>query len=705
MSATKCLACGSKLQIVEYQARAADEATRVTTVCPKCPVKASKIKPHASTSDDPRGLSGSVRRSDAIVSDVLSKYSQRSRIVLEVPQYTGTDAESWEKHVVSPVAVSTYVRAYYNISGLVADECWSVLSSTRVGMGAALEHVQTYTVRHSNTVPRKILTGYAFQVLQHTELRSWMYRDITGKKQYVYVEMDRLCDIRDAVKTLLQLYMSGYAPASLYDYMSKYEISRLSDVSPRAWDMSKPRDSGYRYTSKPDGERMWLVLFGAYWYMCTKSGSRKVVKFSHDANCNKINTKPIVLDVEYCIEGGLNLLIDCLTYEDGTCVPISRDLEDMLRTFREIKTIHPSCPCEHRDYFDTPDEAESYSLAQRYSTDGIVGIRDGSTETVKIKKVKDVELLLGNSNELLTQEGQTVGFADFDMQAEEGTIMDIRFTAENNTTNLKVLDAFPRTDKTSANKSEAVMNILSSCVNVVSKDDNERRQALMWCNKIREILIKRALSCNATKHIILDVGTGTGQSLDSAASTDDVSYIYVEPDKQRAQRIKSRVGDIKLTEDPMEIVYSLRSLKTRSRKGIIINAPLSSVTQNQKLCDVLAPELRCIVATFSAQYVLPELHQLRGDYECAVAACSHVYDDAKDQVLVNSLGVRMVIVDDTTATYQWGNDPQFNEPVTYTEDYFGLGTVVKGKDLLAMPTSSYSPNASDICKNVIVVVP
>ena len=203
---------------------------------------------------------------------------------------------------------------------------------------------------------------------------------------------------------------------------------------------------------------MWLVLYGAFWYSSEVKKDKQILKWWYDTHNQCLVQKPIICDTEYVAGYGF-IFIDALTDANGHPVPVVRDLDYSIGIASDIVDMVRNCPFTVREYFDTNDEAQTYSDKQPYATDGTLGIRDGSTETVKIKPVKGADLLLSPGGALLTGDGDTVAVVSDYPQSYVGKVVEIRFTAKANDTHIKVLDMFPRTNKTTANSTEAVTNI------------------------------------------------------------------------------------------------------------------------------------------------------------------------------------------------------------------------------------------------------
>lgn len=298
--------------------------------------------------------------------------------------------------------------------------------------------------------------------------------------------------------------------------------------------------------------------------------------------------------------------------------------------------MHSEYPIVVRKYFENNNDAQQYSNSEPYPTDGTLGIRNGSTETVKIKAVKGADLQLCPGGALVTSDGDTVACVSEYLDQHVGKIVEIRFTAAPNTNVIDIIDVFPRTNKTTPNSTEAVMNILQSCVQVHSTTDRERTMALKWCNQLSAGIVNRALSCNDTKHVVLDIGTGSGQSLDRLKLSESNSFIYLEPDENRARSIARR-SKSKIIVNPEELLSMVTSLKTRRVKQVVLNCSLQQLLETRDVFIKLAPELKCAIATFSAQFVVDELRMLREAHNIRVFGCMYTYDDTVNGVLVNDL--------------------------------------------------------------------
>ena len=706
-----CNACGSKLETIEYQARSADEATRTTTTCPNCPVDASRISTIYTTKDHPRGFNRPIRLSRTLsVTHNLVPLRKICRIHVDASAIVqGVDVET--KHITSPISAhrskslgdidDIRKRVHYQVTGMLQGYCESIVSTTRLGFGAYMEVVQVYEVEHAESFGIKVSQGKFGIISSDKSNTTYMYASSVTNKNVVIVQYDSVVDLSLAASKVSELYSTVCVPKHLSNYVERRFVKELANLCPRAWDVSAPPTKGYKFTSKPDGERMWLVLYGMFWYACETEHDRPVIKWMYNGNTMYPVERPVVCDTEYTVERGF-IFIDALTEVNGKQVPVIRDIEYAIDIFQQLKGVSNTVPITLRQYFDNNDDATKYSFTAPYPTDGTLGIRDGSTETVKIKDTKAVELLLSPDGSLLTADGDTVAvLSDYD-PLYVGKIVEVRFTANANDNHISISDIFPRTNKTSPNSSEAVENILQSCVQFQSATDAERTMILKWCNTLCKSIVDRALLSNDAKHIVLDIGTGSGQSLDRFSLTESVSFIYVEPDERRAMSTARRAR-AKLIKDPLELGSMLRSLKTRRLRQVVLNCKLADLLDNDELADALMAEVKCVTCTFSAQFVVEQLRILRDRYSCKIFGCMYTYDDAVDGTLVDSCGAVMKLVDETTASVKWGNE-EYREPATYDYDYYGLGTIVRGSDILSLPTGADADDPADVCKHVKVIM-
>lgn len=161
-------------------------------------------------------------------------------------------------------------------------------------------------------------------------------------------------------------------------------------------------------------------------------------------------------------------------------------------------------------------------------------------------------------------------------------------------------------DKSKANSSDAGSLILESMRPTISQgDENNRRRALLWSNSLRSSINRIVERCSSNKAIVLDVGTGDGQSLDSMDLANQiVSRILVEPDAAKCAKLCRRLGKRPPPPGVDHVRPSLMQLKTRRTSVMVANCTLGDLVNDSQLSQILIPEVRAIVSTFGIHYVM-----------------------------------------------------------------------------------------------------
>jgi hypothetical protein len=375
----------------------------------------------------------------------------------------------------------------------------------------------------------------------------------------------------------------------------------------------------------------------------------------------------------------------------------------VLSQYRKLQENTYRVPFYPRRYFNTNDGAVQYCDTLSVPCDGTIAVRDGSTEILKVKAIKSLELLVTDDMMLVTSNGTMVMKCPNVHAFDSGDIVEIRFVMNNTMDSIIVSDMFKRVDKAAANDDTAVSNIIQSSIVSTTPSDNERRVALLWCNELRRLLQRKAVEMQPTKSIILDIGTGDGQSLDAMMRNEQTSYIFIEPDARSCAALARRLGIKKIHTNPRELIPMIRMLKTRSVQYMVLNISLQELINDETVYETLMPEIKCITATFSVHYVVQELQDITGMFDVPVLACTYVYDNTTNDVLIDDCGVSMRLLDPSTAEVKWGGDKLYIEPATYLRDYTGIGVNVYAEQHKQLPTLSSTPGAHNICRNIMVI--
>lgn len=711
-----CGACGSELETVERQLRAADEATQKVTSCPKCPVKVWKIDTITKPQPSVRGFRFPVvRPGGPSHTPVVRTRSRRYEIVItSLPERYGTITPMHRRVVVqkgvSHVSLDkgsfVPIRTTVPITGPGIGECSAPHERRILGFGITLVSYVVYDDVRVDSSDTRTLTGYYEHVASILGCETVVHKHRGSEVLTLVVRLDE--EPTDATLRLLidNIHSLGALPKVIAPYIDNDFTSKLGTLSSRAWDASKAPDSGYVFTCKPDGERSWLVFYGWCWYMVSKQKPHRVKKWQVSGNKVVGELPSLFLDTEY-VSGFGFILIDCLTDSGGFAAPTARDIKWVLTTYNEILNVHTQCPVNVREYFNTFGDAQTYTKNIRYPVDGIIAIRNGSTEVLKIKEIKSVELEHKGGGVMCTAEGTEVLRIDPTTDIAKDVVVELRFSLDPDSKEYKLWDMFPRSDKNGApNNFIAVSNIFRSANAVETRDDDERRRSLLWCNRLREIISAKCVEAADSRHIILDVGTGTGQSLGTMSKSESVSYVLLEPDSKRCKSLQHRLGGAQIVSDPSHIIPLVRQLKTRSKKWLIVNCTLSALCSSPGVLKKLAPELKCIQATFSLQFIVDDLYDVLESYKIPIYGCCYTYDDIdQNGVLVDACGVSMKVTGANTASVMWGRDKRYEEPVVNVGDLYGLGSVIRGFDIIEMPDESAGIGCRSICSKVSVLLP
>lgn len=706
---SRCIACNSVLQVHEYQSRAADEAHTQVISCDNCPVDASKVMPLRPLRLPERYMYSKIppRKRPSAYHNHASTGS-RYVLSIEIPHSMGVPAPS-DNHVASPRHIPSVFgggtvdsEASDIISGPLSGLSVSNPERQHIGMGIYISCFRVYFVSTPGSECKEIRGKYtAYDHIQGYE--SWVYCGNGTNRSLIMVDMKS--DVGDArlKRVVNDLYSRGALPQHPRQYVGEDIVARLSNLSPRAWDVAVAPQSMHMFTAKMDGERCWMVLHGKVWYQCRPRCAGDVSKWWWCDVTTDNSIGVVVVDCEYVASHGY-YVIDFLTSATGVAAPVLRDLSWAYGEFAALQRRCGKLPFELRSYFDLASSAAAYAMSVLCPTDGLVAIRNTSTETLKVKDVKSIELKHAGGGNMISGEDEFIMTVPEATVFSVGSIIEFRITVDSNTHDMKVHDMFRRVDKLAANSKDAISNIVSSAMLLPSSDNSDRRTALLWCNSLRSEVHRRIRVMKSNRTIILDIGSGDGQSLDSIVFDEKLSYIFVEPDLKKCESLRRRIRSRPIVRDVSDLTSLIRGLKVRSLPHVVVNCKLSDITNNQELTQRLLGEIKCISATFSCHFVVDELHDIHATHGVPIFGCMYTYDSANGSTLVSSAGVTMTR-QDRVAIVKWGRDNAYEEPVTYAADYAGLGKVLSGLELVPMSDMTARSAAALICQKVSVLLP
>lgn len=183
----------------------------------------------------------------------------------------------------------------------------------------------------------------------------------------------------------------------------------------------------------------------------------------------------------------------------------------------------------------------------------------------------------------------------------KGDIVEVRVTEIKLQSELDVHKLFVRVDKSKANNSRAVTQIIGSMRRPRAQgDENNRREALLWCNSLKSYINRLVKENNSKYVIVLDVGSGDGQSLDYIGPTSPkISRVFIEPDRDRYKRLYKCLRVRRPSARTKHLRSALLQLKSRKTKAVVTNCSLLVLREDHQLIQVLMPKVRAIVCTFS----------------------------------------------------------------------------------------------------------
>lgn len=707
----RCLACGSEIKEHMYQARAADEAHTSIWSCDNCPVDASRVStsiprqsPHTSF---PRRLHVRVPSNEKCPSHRSSvKVSCLEVSLADVPHsFVGVERK---QNIRVPCIVPgegplAHYRAHYLKSGAYQGNVIRLGGSESLSPRCAIQIVYTYGQQDQPDGCEEV-DGTVSEVELGAELKAYFYhRVIAGHHNYtlsIPMGQVRWPYVRD---TLMLMQCLGIHWPGILGFVTRDKLGSINNLSPRAWDSKRIQKRGAVYTPKVDGERVYVLVYGGVAHVFSRGG-----KYSHIGL--RVVERPIdgglvvVVDAENTVSHGL-VFIDMLTDSNGKAAPRERDIKWSLEEFRKLTSRSGGMIVSMKPYTDSLVEAERISSMSLYPTDGIVGIWPGTTTSRKIKSIKSIELELLEDMSLATSDGDVVvKGVDVPRGTVKGDILEVRFKLNRDGSSIRALPLFKRTDKLKANSTSAVSAVLSSFSTVKKDDETRRRGALMWCESLKQHLFKKMLDLKGSKKIVLDIGTGTGQSLDVLSSERGVSYILVEPDEGRCKSLQRRTGVKKVVSDPRDLMFEVRALKLGIRTYAVANMELCAITSDEDLMRVLKEEVAFVTATFSAHFVVQELYYICTYWSLPMVGCLYAYDEVEvGECLVNTLGVKMKRISPVTCEVKWGGDHVYTEPYVTTLEYRSFCTPVKAIEILQPPNRDLDRDVWDICSKVYVV--
>lgn len=719
----QCRACGAQLEHIEYQSRAADEAHTAIDACPHCPIDAYKLSGEVHTRRE-RALFKARkphlhRRKPSVVSIRCGECTIID-IRVEATYYDKVSAPESEVRECTRIIdhVPTRARSLhgYEIQSqahrhmvYLREDTWREgleITASRVSMFGA----ETRTDRKFMIVTSLIkILSTSKDCVTFTRISTDPLKPGCFVTKIFYKAP---CD-RSISSFISYVYGGGGLMKSIGAYTQVGDTHALVNLSPRAWDVNSVGEGDYVYTTKVDGERRWLVLCGRLGYVVRRDRRLTLCGWYITPHLKTTNSDQarVVIDCEYTPTEGL-AFIDMLTSSLGEFSPVDRSMKWSVDEFKRVLNDRPTLPVHMRRYFLSATDVHVPTTFLSSPADGVMAIDIASTSARKLKALKSIELEVvrrGNGSMALTTSDGFELFEDYmpPLLVQEGSIVELRVSLAATGTEMTVHSAIVRVDKTKANDSSAVSQIIQSAMEShLSGDQNDRRRALLWCNSIRSDLNRIVETLDVPRTIILDVGSGDGQSIDSMRLDDGrVSRVFVEPDRSKYIRLCKRLGVRPHPSGCGQLRPMIRPLKARKVSVVAVNCTLREILRDPDLMQILGPEIRAVVATFSIQFVLSDLFNLHRVWRVPIYGCGYVYDNVGvGEYLIDGCGVRMKRVSSTECSVAWGSDRVYKEPYTTSSDYRSFTCVGSASKVLNKDEGARGGHMQ-ICEKLVCFTP
>lgn len=645
-----CEACGSAIELVSAQTRAADEGRTFTLTCPSCPLDASKFSSKLSTPHIymPR------RKRQTKSTPIVSNATFRSTYQLRVRVSKSFDEEKLEMFSAMSCTVvgedSNIFRYYF--TGPYSGKC------VREGTYSTVAPLSTLVQCRAADIDEVVGTQYV--AFRYANVSTYTYiNDTTSRYIVADLEDDSVECICSAIQ---EIYTLGFEPLGLRDAMKDSTLGALSNLTSRGYDRSDRLPEGYLYTTKPNGERIWIVRIGLVWMGTRRLTGHLTVFWTIDGSIERsaMSTIGPCIDVEL-MHLHPPIFIDVLMNETGQASSQQRNIEWSLAEVVRLQQLFDYLSILHvRRYFESLDEAEDYRVHCGYPTDGLVAIHKSGTDMFKIKAVKSIELLLSENGKLLTEEGTELLQIESPVPYKTGSVVEVNFEVIDN--QMKIHGHFFRPDKRTANKLDVVGMIVESAI-PPRESDILRNRLWRWSNMVRTSLYKKAHRMCHNKQIVIDVGTGTGQSVESFI--EGKSYILIEPDAAKCRQLARRLG-VKydsIQTDPRSIVPQISRLNRGQGKYHILNTTLEVFLSDRVIINNIRGLVGCCISSFSAHFVIESLDILKNECNIPFIGSCYVYDGVSPgQSIIDSHGISMKRISQDKAVVTWGRDTPYEEP-------------------------------------------
>jgi hypothetical protein len=687
----KCSSCNSELKVIEYQARSADEAQRSIARCPNCPLNLDDF------------LKGRVnvhlhlKRRQRIIKTTPIIDSSSSKRLRFICGRTKTQNLTVDLSNTSPIYASNYVdnkghMFRHHQNGKWNGTAISVISKTEIAPNVKLIDIDIVSCHQPSENPYRIFDQVTIDENEYI---------INGDYATLWLPVT---DNISIPAKLYEMYLSGFAPMRLSDYIGQTVLQSLSNLTARAYDRYMVEDHEHRFGDKPDGQRMWITKIGmVYLFSCRLTGhiiKGWEVDLSYPQSF-KTTIGPVI-DVEFMLNSKPKL-IDVLMDETSSITTHQRTMCDITFLLEGMKKVLPMLlRIETRQFFDTYEQASIHRQTLDYPTDGIVAITKSGTDMFKIKDERSMELEIMQDGKLSTSDGTTVFSSQYHEVYEPGTIIEIRFRVDDGLMDIKRV--FHRPDKQRANDIDAVKNIIQSSTEPSDDTSNILRTEIWrWSNTLRSSMYSFVQRQVQDRGVVLDVGTGDGQSLDAFISMKDVSFIFVEPNEVSCKKLMSRLGVRKMYTDPRSVIPAVPQLRKGTVKYHILNCSITEVVNDDATMQNLKHIVNHVTSCFSAQFAVNDLASMAA-MGMSVIGCCYLYDDIEPgSAIIDEHGLKMSRINTTQAQVKWGSDKIYDEPALETSDIPEMFVKIPAIDFVGPPSDTHNGLVRRVCSHAWIL--
>lgn len=687
----RCISCNSILQRIEYQARSADEAHKVIHRCPKCPLDITKFSNELSKSHIHLGKT--IRKRNVLPEVDSTAHSCMVIVCVTTKnRFISHDVHSVKAICSNFIDLSHRVFKGY-VSGPWKGRMISIVSEIPLGANISMQTVQVLD-RVPGSYPK-------YCDFEYIELGSDFA--ILKKDSVTLCKMFTTEDTTNISDWITSVYLMGTQPISLANHINNIKLGAISNITARAYDASSVTNDSYLFSTKPDGERLWMTRLGMVWVFSRRLMDHTIQGWIIDDFCHMQSKHMIgpILDVEI-LWGHKAILIDVLMDEHGIISSHDRTLDWINEKFEFLKTQFSALDSiEARPFYSSIASADTYRKSVDYPTDGLVAVSKTGTDMLKLKPIKSIELEFIQGGYFVTREGTKL-FQTLETDVYQiGSIVEIRISLEAGQP--LIHKNFVRPDKKVANSDSVIDSILRSCEESTSKNVI-RTTIWRWSNSLRLKLYERASILMKDKHIILDIGSGSGQSTEAFSKIPNASFILVEPDPHKCKLLAKRLGVRNIDKDPRSFIPLIPQLKRGNKTYHIINTTLQEILADSVATMNMIGIVGCMISSFSIHFIHDCLEKII-ESKVPFIGSYYSYDDIPiGKCIIDDSDLVMKRVSKDTATVQWGRDEIYNEPVLEMINLpFGID-VLDGSNMISIPVSNKTDPIYCACSHVKILI-